>query len=224
VTTPEPATARGEETRQRIIDAALRLFEEKGYAKTTMRAIAAEAGVSVGNAYYYFASKEHLIQGFYERIQTLHQARAVEVITGEQSLSQRWMAMELAFIDVSAPYHQFAGKFFAIAAEPASPLSPFSDESQLARQASIDIMGRLVSDNRTKGDKRLMTELPELLWLAHLGIVLFWVHDRTPDQQRTRLLIRRVGPLVERVLAVSRLRPLRSVLHQTLDVIAELRS
>ena len=41
VTNPaEPSTARGEETRQRIVDVALRLFEEKGYAKTTMRAVA----------------------------------------------------------------------------------------------------------------------------------------------------------------------------------------
>ena len=43
-------------TRSAIIDAALRLFRERGYEATTMRAIAAEAGVSVGNAYYYFDS------------------------------------------------------------------------------------------------------------------------------------------------------------------------
>ncbi|CAM5596768.1 hypothetical protein STENM327S_00912 [Streptomyces tendae] len=46
----------------------MRLFQERGYDRTTMRVIAQEAGVSVGNAYYYFAGKEHLIQGFYDRI------------------------------------------------------------------------------------------------------------------------------------------------------------
>ena len=59
-------------TRSAIIDAALRLFRERGYEATTMRAIAAEAGVSVGNAYYYFESKEQLIQGFYDRAQVAH--------------------------------------------------------------------------------------------------------------------------------------------------------
>ena len=39
---------------------ALRLFRERGYEATTMRAIAKEAGVSVGNAYYYFGSKRDL--------------------------------------------------------------------------------------------------------------------------------------------------------------------
>lgn len=224
MTTPEPATARGEETRQRIVDAALRLFEEKGYAKTTMRAIAGEAGVSVGNAYYYFASKEHLVQGFYERVQAQHLERANQTLNGEQSLAERWMAVELAFLDVAQPYHEFAGKFFAIAAEPTSPLSPFSEESMPARAASTDIMRHLVLTVDAKGDRRLLDELPELLWLAHMGVVLFWVHDNTPDQQRTRLLIRRVAPLIERAVGLSRLRPLRPLIHQALDLVAELRS
>ena len=40
------------------------LFLEHGYDGTTMRGIAQAAGVSVGNAYYYFDSKEHLIQEY----------------------------------------------------------------------------------------------------------------------------------------------------------------
>ncbi|MFQ6397051.1 TetR family transcriptional regulator [Nocardia sp. KC 131] len=221
MTRPEPATSRGEETRQQIIDAALRLFEQNGYTKTTMRAIAGEAGVSVGNAYYYFTSKEHLIQGFYQQIQTLHEQQ-VEQTTRGDSLTARWQTMELAFVDVAARYHEFGGKFFASAAEPTSPLSPFSDESRPPREASTDIMRNLVIGNDVKGDKRLMAELPNLLWLAHMGIVLFWVHDRSPDQERTRLLIRRIAPLVERVVALSRLRPLRPVLYPALDLIEEL--
>ncbi|WP_328412676.1 TetR family transcriptional regulator [Nocardia sp. NBC_00403] len=186
-----------------------------------MRAIAGEAGVSVGNAYYYFTSKEHLVQGFYQQIQTLHEQQ-VEQATRGDSLAARWQTMELAFVDVAAPYHEFGGKFFASAAEPTSPLSPFSDESRPAREASTAIMRILVIGNDVKGDKRLMAELPNLLWLAHMGIVLFWVHDRSPDQERTRLLIRRIAPLVERVVALSRLRPLRPVLYPALDLIKDL--
>ena len=43
--------AKSEETRSLIVSTAMRLFTENGYDRTTMRAIAAEAGVSVGNAY-----------------------------------------------------------------------------------------------------------------------------------------------------------------------------
>ena len=73
-TAGDPATARGEQTRQLIRDTAMRLFRERGYAQTTMRAIAQEAGVAVGNAYYYFGSKDHLIQEFYAQSQVEHRA------------------------------------------------------------------------------------------------------------------------------------------------------
>ena len=66
LTVAQPARTRRDRTRSAIIDAALDLFRDVGYESTTMRAIATRAGVSVGNAYYYFASKEHLIQGFYD--------------------------------------------------------------------------------------------------------------------------------------------------------------
>jgi AcrR family transcriptional regulator len=68
----EPFSARGDQTRRWIVDAALRLFEERGYEKTTMRAVATEAGVSLGKACYYFNSKDEVVQGFYERLQERH--------------------------------------------------------------------------------------------------------------------------------------------------------
>jgi len=58
-------SAKGERTRERILDVALDLFRERGYEATTMRMIAKAAGVSLGNSYYYFPSKDHLVQSFY---------------------------------------------------------------------------------------------------------------------------------------------------------------
>ena len=81
----EPATARGEQTKQLIVETAMRLFREHGYEQTTMRAIAREAGVSVGNAYYYFASKEHLIQAFYEDIQVGAPGRPRELLAASKT-------------------------------------------------------------------------------------------------------------------------------------------
>jgi AcrR family transcriptional regulator len=57
-------STKGEQTRAAIAEAALRMFREQGYEATTMRAIAKEVGVATGNAYYYFDSKEELIQEY----------------------------------------------------------------------------------------------------------------------------------------------------------------
>ena len=68
------------DTRQLILDTAIRMFEERGYAGTTMRAIATEAGVSPSNAYYWFASKDQLVQEFYRRIQVAHGEQSTDAL------------------------------------------------------------------------------------------------------------------------------------------------
>ncbi|WP_190094034.1 TetR/AcrR family transcriptional regulator, partial [Streptomyces melanogenes] len=101
----EQGPAKGEQTRTLILETAMRLFQELGYDKTTMRAIAKEAGVSVGNAYYYFAGKEHLIQGFYDRIAAEHQAAVRDVLDRESDLEARLAGVLRAWLDIAAPYH-----------------------------------------------------------------------------------------------------------------------
>ena len=52
--------ARGEETRRRIVDAAMEVFAAEGFARASTRRIAAEAGVNPPALQYYFDSKEGL--------------------------------------------------------------------------------------------------------------------------------------------------------------------
>lgn len=221
--TAEPAVSRGERTRATILDAALVLFRERGYDSTTMRAVATSAGVSVGNAYYYFDSKDHLVQAFYDEIQVEHAKGAAAVLAREHQFARRLVGCELAWLEVSSPYHAFAGKFFKVAAEPTSPLSPFSEESRPAREASTAIYRAVLEGSGIKVDAELRGELPDLLWLYHMGVVLFWVHDATPGQERTRLLIERTVPLIERLVGLSRLRVLRSATRESVALIRMLR-
>jgi AcrR family transcriptional regulator len=220
----EGMPGRGEQTRQLIVETALRLFRERGYAETTMRAIAAEAGVSVGNAYYYFDSKEQLVQQFYERLQAEHRAAAQPVLRQESDFGPRLRGVLAAWLDVARPYHAFAGKFFKVAAEPSSPLSPFSPASGASREAAVDLLREALEGSNAKVDAELRAELPELLWLVELGVVLYWVHDSSPEQARTRLLIDRAVPLVDRLVALSRLRVLRSVSRDIASLARTLRS
>lgn len=219
---PEPAQ-RGEQTRRLVVDTALRLFRERGYEKTTMRAIAREAGLSVGNAYYYFPSKDHLVQEFYSRLQAEHTAAAMPVLAAGGEFAERLHAVLSTAVDTWGPFHSFGGKFFTVAADPDSPLSPFSPESERARQESLSLMHHLVAGTTSKLDEEMRRELPELLWLMQLGVALFWVHDRSPGQARTRLLIDRAVPLVDRLVALSRLRVTRPVTREILALFRLLR-
>jgi len=213
---------KSEATRTLIVETALRLFQEHGYDKTTMRAIAKEAGVSVGNAYYYFSSKDQLVQGFYDRIAELHEQRVEEALATEQDFAKRLRAVMHGWLDVAAPYHEFGRQFFVNAADPDSPLSPFSNESSPARDAQIALHRRVLEGSTAKVDPELRPELPELLWLYEMGVVLFWVHDRSAQCRRTRMLIDRTVPLLDRVIGLSRLRLLRPVTREIVQLIGDL--
>ncbi|MEU5696314.1 TetR family transcriptional regulator [Actinosynnema sp. NPDC020468] len=204
--------AKGEQTRALILETALRLFRENGYDKTTMRAIAKEAGVSVGNAYYYFESKEHLVQGFYDHMVAEHRARSAPVLAAGGDFADRLREVLLAWLDVSGPYHAFATQFFKNAADPNSPLSPFSEESGAARADGIALHRALLDG--VKVDPQLRDDLPELLWLFQMGIVLFWVHDRSEGQANSRTLVRRSAPMVGRLLQLSRVPGVRKVARE----------
>src|ERR671917_1428408 len=86
-------TGKGDQTKALILETALEMFRERGYEETTMRAIAQKAGVSLGNAYYYFSSKEYLIQAIYQRIHDDHLAVSAPALENEETLKARLLTV-----------------------------------------------------------------------------------------------------------------------------------
>jgi AcrR family transcriptional regulator len=214
---------RAARTRDAIVAAALELFRENGFERTTMRAVAERAGVSVGNAYYYFSSKDELVQGFYDQLVAEHRAVALPAIAGHTDFADRLARTVHAWITVAQPYRDLAGRFFAMAAQPDNPLSPFSAQSSPAREEAVDLYRQVLRGSAVRPEPGLAEALPELLWLYHLGVVLFWVHDRSPDNARSRLLVNRTVPMIDRLVRFSRLPVLRPLARQTADLVGVLR-
>ena len=80
--------------------------------------------MSLGNAYYYFKSKEHLIQAFYDRTQVEHAEAAAPVLEREIDLAARIIGVVEAWVDAMEPYRAFAGTFFKNAGRPNKPSQP----------------------------------------------------------------------------------------------------
>ena len=64
----DPKQARSRQTKEKIVQAAILLFEERGYERTTSNDIATEAGVSVGSFYVYFTDKRQLLLSIFDRL------------------------------------------------------------------------------------------------------------------------------------------------------------
>lgn len=59
---PRVSAAHGQEIRERILDAAIRVFAEKGYRASTIADVVRASGLSVGAIYTYFSGKDELIR------------------------------------------------------------------------------------------------------------------------------------------------------------------
>ncbi|WP_370618894.1 TetR/AcrR family transcriptional regulator [Mumia sp. Pv 4-285] len=208
------------DTRERLVAAALRLFRTDGYHATTMRRIADEAGLSLGNAYYYFAGKDELVHELYVSVQRDHRDRALADLIDGAPLVDNLRVVLHTGLDVMAPYHGFGTTFVQQALPGSSSASPFSAESTDARAMAIALMDHAVATSKTRVPSALRDRLPTLLWLLYLGVTLHWVVDPTPAQERTRTLVDRLAPVVGRAVALSRLPVARGLVDDVVDLVS----
>lgn len=90
----EKRTRRGPRTRQQILDVSLRLFSKKGFARTTVRDIAHQAGITDAAIYYHFQSKRELLEALVEERGFVHSLQNLERLAADSPLRETmlWMA------------------------------------------------------------------------------------------------------------------------------------
>lgn len=202
-------TQRGQQTRAAIFEAALALFRERGYEATTMRAIAHRAGVSLGSSYHYFPSKGHLVLEYYRHLHVLHRAACGPLLARERELGARLRGALRAIVMTCEPFHAVAASLFSVVADPSSPLSPFGPHTAALRQEVVDLYAEVVRGSDARVPEEVAAELPLLLWLYQMGVLYFWMADRSPGRLRTLELIDETSDLLVQLLSVANLPPLR---------------
>jgi hypothetical protein len=158
-------------------------------------------------------------------MQVLHAAETARRIEGVRNFAERLVLTELAFVDVTRPSHQFAGRLFAVAAEPTSPLNPFSPESAPAGETSTGIFRDVVAGADVRGDARVLPAARAALARPHGGRAALGARPRSRPAPDCRARPpRRAVPLVDRLIRLSRLRPLRPLAHEVLDLARDVRA
>ena len=220
-TTLKPrVTARAEDTRRKIYEAAMELFREKGFEPTTMRDIAAKAGVALGGAYYYFSSKDAIVLAFYSEMQETSTDLVLQALAGRKKLKDRIHCVLEKRLELLAPNRKFCAALFRHAPDGSDPLSPFSEETRPIRDAAVEQMRVAVEGGDVKVPSDLKPSLPYLLWLYQMALIMFWLYDRSPNQERTqRLLDKSLGLLINllRLSSLPLTRPLRKAVLDLLE-------
>jgi AcrR family transcriptional regulator len=93
-----PSTPAAKEKRQRVVEAAAKVMAREGYAATSMKDIAQEAGIAQGLIHYYFDSKDDLVMAVVKDAcdQMLAETRAAFAAAPGGPLERVWPALESA--------------------------------------------------------------------------------------------------------------------------------
>jgi AcrR family transcriptional regulator len=204
------STPRAEDTRRKIYEAALELFREKGFEPTTMRDIAAKAGVALGGAYYYFSSKDAIVLAFYSEMQASSNEPVLEALAGHKKLKDRIRCILEKRLALLEPNRKFCAALFRHAPDSADPLSPFSDDTRTIREGAIEHMRIAVEGSDAKVPSDLQPRLPYLLWL----------YDRSPNQEKSQRLTDKSLSLLVNLLRISTLplmKPMRKAVLELLE-------
>ena len=212
-------TARAEDTRRKIYEAAMELFREKGFEETTMRDIAAKAGVALGGAYYYFSSKDAIVLAFYAEMQETSNAVVLEALGEHRKLKERIRCVLEKRLELLEPNRKFCSALFRHAPDSTDPLSPFSEESRSIREAAIEHMQIALEGSYAKIPPDLKPRLPYLLWLYQMALIMFWLYDRSPNQERTQCLLDKSLSLLVSLLRISALPLMKPLRKSALELV-----
>lgn len=215
-------TKKAGRTRSQLLATALRLFQTKGFEGATIREIAKAMDMSVGSAYYYFKSKDEIILAFYE--ETLHELQAIApgINASTTDLGERMTKLINGKLEQLIPYKSFLNVLARSASDSSSPLSPFSNETTETREESIQIFRDALVGVRQKLPRSLEPYLAYLFWLYYMGIVFFWINDRSPQQKRTAILLKRTMAIIMQLTRVVTLPLMSGVLRPVVGLLEEL--
>lgn len=137
------------EKEQKIMDAALILFVERGFHGTSTAEIAKTAGVATGTLFHYFKTKEELINRLYLYTKESMYMEITTHFEDKNSLKETLKGLWLNFIDFSMEEPE---KFQFILTFHASPFITSLTQEQLETQADdlLKIYKKGIQDKKIK--------------------------------------------------------------------------
>lgn len=176
-----------EANRERIVHAALALFQSKGFEATTTKEIARTAGIAEGTVFNYFRTKDDIALHFFE----MEVERAIETVRTtprlrKAPLEEKLFALVESQLGYLAPYESFIGSAFLEALKPSSPLGVFSHKANALRHRYIGFVQDLLEESLPKRNlSPISWWAPDAFWVFYLVILLYWLNDASPRKQNT---------------------------------------
>jgi AcrR family transcriptional regulator len=177
------------ENRRTIIEAAATLMGEKGFKAATMRQIARSAGLGEATIYNYFPTKEAILYAFYEdhMLACIDQLKAVPQFE-TFSLQEQLQTLINTSLELYLPHREFVGQTFRLALLGAS-----RDWSHVKpiRKAFLSAIQDILAAAEEVGEipaQVFQDLLGQFFMDAYIGVVLYWLRDRSDGFENTTVL------------------------------------
>jgi AcrR family transcriptional regulator len=193
----EPDRGRREQnkarTKERILEAALALFREKGLEGTTTKEISRRAKIAEGTLFNYFKTKEDLALYFFQK-ETANLIRwfEAEKRLRKAPLPEKLFALIHRQLEYLEPYQEFIGAVFWRSLQPTSSLSPLSFGSMDLRLQYLRFIRGILAEAEESEEIPRVGELGAYaVGIFYLGVVAFWLNDVSRGKQKTLALLDR---------------------------------
>jgi len=177
---PPGRTVEGEATRRRLYETAIRLVGEQGYEATTLRDVAKRGGVSPGLLYRYFPSKRSVVLALYDELSDAFAKEAAGMPVG------KWRDRFLYALETSLRAlgpHRVTLRALAPVMVGDADEGVFAQSTAFSRTRVQAIFRTAVIDANDAPSQKLAEALGRLLYLMHLGVILWWLLDKSPGQR-----------------------------------------
>ena len=215
----EVPTTKGEQTRLLIFNTALELFRENGFDATTMQEVAARAGIAKSAAYYYFPSKEAIIQAYYETIENQQEQLCADFFTQTSDLKKRLHTAMLSKFDLVQNDRNILGVVFRYTGEPTHPLSCLGKGTEDIRRRATILFEQAASVEKLPKDLQLL--LPLALWSLQMGLLVMFLYDNSPNQKRTRALATGSIDFTLKMLTLAKLAVFKPIRARIMSLLTE---
>lgn len=175
-----------DEIRRSLVSAAVELFSKQGLSETSLREIAARAGVAPGTVYKYFPTREQIFYAYFE-IKQKDASAALEEIAGFDSFSFKEKLQ--AYVEALLSAYVEDREFVAVAMEGLieSPLKSYG-ALRIVKQQLVDVVERFFADAIAKGEIRdgeYNTFLTHLFWDYTNLVLIYWLKDESDHFAQT---------------------------------------
>ena len=186
------------DTKARILDTALALFNERGTANVTTNHIAEAMGISPGNLYYHYRNKAEIVRGLFARIMAAW-SENYALPPGKQPTFRTMDAMAAGNFEIQWKHRFFFRDLTMLLAADPELAAEYRKNREAGMANTVALLRHFISAGLMEpADRKTLDDLTQLLWL----VGDFWLVFRDAGgEEPTRADMDQGVRLFRRVLA-----------------------